>query len=152
MVGDGIEVVAWMRWLSPFGLLALSRPFEANRVMPLIVMALVTGAVLAATAFVAVRRDIRGGWFAPSTERNPRLFLLQSVGAYAGRRLLRALVSWSVGVGSYFLLIGMLARSMTKFLTQNPLFADVAAQAGFSALGSVTGYVATLLSLLAIPI
>jgi polyether ionophore transport system permease protein len=31
MVGDGVPVLAWLRWLSPFGLLELSRPCAGNR-------------------------------------------------------------------------------------------------------------------------
>ena len=45
-----------------------------------------------------------------------------------------------------------IAESMTGFLTDNPPFADLAAQAGFAELGSVEGYAATLFALLAIPV
>jgi ABC-2 type transport system permease protein len=50
------------------------------------------------------------------------------------------------------MLIGALAVSMTDFLTDNPRFADLAAQAGFAGLGTVAGYVASLFALLAIPV
>ena len=40
---------------------------------------------------------------------------------------------------------------MTDFLTDNPRFADLAAQAGFAGLGTVEGYAATLFALLAVP-
>ncbi|MGC4815347.1 hypothetical protein ACLQ29_33005 [Micromonospora sp. DT228] len=40
---------------------------------------------------------------------------------------------------------------MTEFLTSNPEFATMAAQAGFPALGTVEGYAATLYALLAVP-
>ena len=35
MVGDGVDALAWLRWLSPFGLLALTRPYDTNRGLPL---------------------------------------------------------------------------------------------------------------------
>jgi ABC-2 type transport system permease protein len=27
MIGDGVDAVSWIRWTSPFGLLALVRPY-----------------------------------------------------------------------------------------------------------------------------
>jgi ABC-2 type transport system permease protein len=53
---------------------------------------------------------------------------------------------------TYFVVIGLLATSMTSFLRDNPAFARMAAQAGFAQLGSVEGYVSALYALLAIPI
>ncbi|MDI5940939.1 hypothetical protein QLR68_22925, partial [Micromonospora sp. DH15] len=90
-------------------------------------------------------------WCAPAG-RAPRRWLLSSVEAFAVRRAVRPLAGWSTGIGAYFLLIGLLADSLTGFLTDNPRFADLAAQAGFPGLDTVEGYVATLFALLAIPI
>ena len=67
------------------------------------------------------------------------------------RRTLRPLAGWAAGVAAYFLLIGLVARSMTDFLAANPQFAAMAAQAGF-ALGTIEGYAATLFALPAIPV
>ncbi|MBQ0988708.1 hypothetical protein KBX08_01195 [Micromonospora sp. H61] len=127
MVGDGVPALAWLRWLSPFGLLALTRPFDTNRGLPVSVLA-----------------------FAAS--RPARTALLGSVVAFAVRRTMRPLAAWSAGIGAYFLLLGLIARSMTEFLTGNPEFATMAAQAGFPALGTVEGYAATLYALLAVPV
>ncbi|MFY1594787.1 hypothetical protein [Micromonospora sp. WMMD737] len=151
MIGDGVDALGWLRWLSPFGLTALSRPYHDNRILPLVVLALAASAVLAIIPAAAASRDVRGGWLAPRTSRAPRLRLLGSIPAFALRRLLRPLAGWTAGVGAYFLLIGLLAVSMTDFLADNPRFADLAAQAGFAGLGSVEGYVAAMYALLAIP-
>ncbi|MEE6310725.1 hypothetical protein V1634_28170 [Plantactinospora veratri] len=152
MVGDGVDALGWLRWMSPFGLVALSRPYEANRVLPLVVLAVATATVTAAVTAVAARRDVGGGWLASSPSRPSRLWLLGSAPGFATRRLLRPLGGWATGIGAYFLLIGLLAVSMTSFLADNPRFTDLAAQAGFGALGSVEGYVAALFALLAIPV
>ncbi|MEW2385528.1 hypothetical protein AB0873_26040 [Micromonospora sp. NPDC047707] len=152
MVGDGVDALAWLRWLSPFGLLALTRPYLDDRALPLVVLGAATVAVAAAAVLVAGRRDVDGGLLTGATGRAPRLRLLRSVPAFALRRSLRPLAGWAAGVGAYFLLIGVVATSMTRFLTDNPRFADLAAQAGFSGLGSVRGYVATLFALLAVPV
>lgn len=151
MVGDGIAALGWLLWLSPFGLIGLTRPYGESSAVPLFVLAVAAGVLFAGAGFVAARRDILGGWLAGAAGRAPRLWLLGSVPGFAVRRTLRPLAGWCAGVGAYYLLIGLVTVSMTGFLTDNPLFADLAARAGFAALGSVTGAVATLFSLLAIP-
>ncbi|MFJ6784716.1 ABC transporter permease [Streptomyces yangpuensis] len=151
MVGDGVAALGWLRWLSPFGLTALSRPYDGNRLSPLLILFAACLVLATAATPVAGRRDIRGGYLHDSSGRAPRMRLLGSVQAFAVRRLLRPLAAWSAGVGAYYLLIGVLAVSMTDFLADNPRFADLAAQAGFTGLGTAKGYAATLFALLAVP-
>ncbi|MCY0949080.1 ABC transporter permease [Streptomyces sp. H27-S2] len=151
MVGDGVAALGWLRWLSPFGLTALARPYDGNRLWPLVILVVVCLALSAGAAAAAGRRDIRGGYLRYPSGRGPRMRLLGSVQAFAVRRLVRPLAAWSAGVGAYYLLIGVLAVSMTDFLADNPRFADLAAQAGFAGLGTVQGYAATLFALLAVP-
>jgi len=38
MVGDGVDTLGWIRWLSPFGLVALVEPFGASPLFPLVVL------------------------------------------------------------------------------------------------------------------
>lgn len=147
MVGDGIDSLDWLRWLSPFGLTTLVRPFDADRVLPLVVLASAAAAVALAAVAVAARRDLRGGWVAPAAGRRSHLALLGSVPAFALRRLLGPLAGWFVGIGAYYLLIGALTVSVTAFLTANARFAALAADAGFTGLGRVEGFAATLFAL-----
>lgn len=152
MVGDGVPAVAWLRWLSPFGLMALTRPFDTDRGLPVSVLAVAAVMLLAVTGRLAARRDVGGAIVAAAGGRPARLALLGSVSAFAVRRTLRPLAGWSAGIGAYFLLIGLIARSMTDFLSANPQFATMAAAAGFGELGTVQGYAATLCALLAVPV
>ncbi len=152
MVGDGSAALSWLRWFTPFGLVELTRPYEADRWLPLLVLAVSAAAALVAAPAAARRRDLHSAWLAPRTGRAARTGLLGSVTGFAVRRMLRPLSGWSVGIGAYFLLIGLVVVSMTGFLAANPQFADLAAQAGFAQLQTTEGYVATLFALLAIPI
>ncbi|RLK25709.1 ABC-2 type transport system permease protein [Micromonospora sp. M71_S20] len=152
MVGDGVASLGWLRWLPPYGPLALTRPYRDDRVSPLIVLAFATVVLSAAALTLARRRDVRDGLLSPAAGRPPRLRLLGSVEAFAVRRMLRPLAGWSAGVGAYFLLIGVLTVSLTDFLGDNPRFADLAARAGFAGLDSARGYAATLFALLAVPV
>jgi ABC-2 type transport system permease protein len=151
-VGDGVAALAWLRWLSPFGLLELSRPYAGDRWLPLVLLAGGAALLFAAAMAAARSRDVRDGLVAPAAGRAPRLRLLGSVEGFAVRRMLRPLAGWSAGVGAYFLLIGLIAVTMTEFLTENPAFADAAAQAGFAGLASLEGYAATLFAVLAMPV
>jgi ABC-2 type transport system permease protein len=151
MVGDGVSVLSWVRWLSPFGLIELTRPYDANRWLPVTVLIGAAAALFHLMVRLAARRDLGGAILATSTGRTARRALLSSVTAFAVRRTLRPLAGWSVAVAAYFGLIGLIARSMTEFLTSNPQFAALAAQAGLPELGTVEGYAATLFALLAVP-
>ncbi|GAA2557556.1 polyketide antibiotic transporter [Pseudonocardia hydrocarbonoxydans] len=150
MVADGVTALEWLRWVSPFGVVALTRPFEADRVAPLLVLGGAAAVLLGATVVLAGRRDLRDAPLGHGRPRAPRTRLLGSVPAFALRRLGRPLVGWTVGVGAFFLLIGLIAESMTDFLAENPVFAELATRAGFAELGSVAGYAATLFALLAV--
>jgi ABC-2 type transport system permease protein len=152
MVGDGVSALAWLGWLSPFGLLELSRPYAGNRWGPLVLLAAAAAVIMGVALVIAGRRDVGGGLVAPAPGRDAQLRLLGSVEGFAVRRVLRPLLGWSVGVGAYFLLIGLIATTMIGFLADNPVFAQAAGQAGFVDLRSVRGYAATLFALLAVPV
>lgn len=152
MVGDGIAALEWLRWFTPFGMAALARPYDGDHMGPLAVLGAVCVLPAVAALAAAGRRDVRGGLLPSPSGRAPRTVLLGSPQAFAVRRLLRPLAAWSVGIGTYFLLIGVLAVSMTAFLADNPRFAELAEQSGFGGLVTVEGYVAALFALLAVPV
>jgi ABC-2 type transport system permease protein len=152
MVADGLESWSWVSWLTPFGLLSLSKPYAGDRWLPLAVL-LGEAVLLAVLAWIAAgRRDVGAGLIAVRGERPPRIRLLRSIAGFITRRTLPALGGWSLALCAYFLLIGLLAVSLTDFLDANPRFTDLAAQAGFESLATVQGYIASLIMLLAIPL
>jgi polyether ionophore transport system permease protein len=152
MVADGADAVAWLHWVSPFGLLALVEPYAANRGGPLLILAGAAAGLVALVAVAARGRDLGAGRVPVRGSRRPRLGLLRSLPRFAARRSLRSLGGWALGLAAYFLLIGLLAASLVAFLADNPRYAQLAAQAGFAELGTVEGYAASLFALLAIPI
>ena len=58
MVADGVERLAWLSWLTPFGLLAEAEPYAANRLGPLAVMAVMVSAVAGLALLAAAHRDL----------------------------------------------------------------------------------------------
>ena len=152
MVADGVERLAWLAWLTPFGLLAEAEPYAANRLAPLAVLAAMVLAVGGLAVLAAAHRDADSGLITGSSIRPGRFRLLRSVPGFAVRRALPSALGWAAGLCSYFLIIGLLARSLTEFLRTNRRFADLAAQAGFPGLATVQGYVASMFLLLSIPL
>jgi ABC-2 type transport system permease protein len=151
MVADGVEALSWLRWSSPFGLLAETRPYAGDDPAPLLPLAAVAVALGATAVFAARVRDAGEGLVPMRTARRPRTGLLGSVGGFALRRALAPLVGWVFGVAAFWLLVGLLAESVTRFLGENSRFAELAAAAGFGGLGTVAGYAATIFALLTIP-
>jgi ABC-2 type transport system permease protein len=151
MVGDGVATLSWLRWLSPFGLAALARPYDADQVLPLAVLAVASIALVTVGSAAARYRDVRGGILGGAHSRRSRRALLGSAAGFAVRSTLRPLAAWALGVAAFFLLIGLIAESMTGFLRDNTQFAALARQAGFE-LDAVRGYAATLFTLLAVPL
>ena len=152
MLGDGLTALGWLRWLSPFGLLARSEPYAQNRLLPLLILLAATVALACAAVAAAGQRDVRGGLVAVTGSRRPQTVLLGSVEAFAVRRMLRPLTGWALGIGAYFLLIGFTTMSVTDFLTDNPALAGEATRAGFTGLDAVVGFTATFFALLALPV
>lgn len=152
MIADGVEALAWGRWATPFGLLALSRPYAEEDPLPLVVLGVLAVVPIAVAPVLAARRDLRGAWISTPTHRRPRPWLLGSPWSFAARRALRPLAGWATGITAYFLLIGLLAASVPAFLRDNPRFAELAGAAGFSGLVRVEGYAAALFALLAVPL
>ncbi|GAB7045101.1 hypothetical protein [Catenuloplanes indicus] len=151
MIGDGLAALGWLHWLSPFGLLALSSPYGRDDPLPLLLLTAATVGIAATALAAAGRRDIGGGLTAPAGGRAPRRWLLGGPVAFAVRRAIGPVLAWAAGIGAYFLLIGLTARSVTEFLTGNTVFADAAAQAGFAGMHTVEGFTASIFALLALP-
>ncbi|MEX5716885.1 hypothetical protein [Geodermatophilus maliterrae] len=152
MVGDGVPALSWLQWLSPFGLVARVAPYAGDRVAPLLVLAAQVAVPSVAAVALAGSRDAgTGRWRGRDRPRAPSR-LLRSLPGLAVHRTRRPTATWSAGVAAYFLLIGLLATAMVDFLRDNPVFAQMAAAAGFARLASVQGYAASLFSLLAVPV
>ena len=143
MVGDGVPALAWLQWGTPFGLIGRgSRRSRRTVSLPLLVLAgLVAVAGVLAVA-LAAGRDVGSGRVRGGERRHAPSRLLRSLPGLAVHRTRRATLTWGLGLSAYFLLIGLLATAMLDFLRENPVFAQLAAQAGLAAAGLGRGYVA----------
>jgi ABC-2 type transport system permease protein len=152
MVADGVDALAWLTWCTPFGLLAHVQPFADQRPAPLAVLAAMAVAAGVAAVLVARRRDLEAGPWAVSGTARPQPRWMRSPGRFALHRVRGGLLGWAAGLAAYFGLVGALTESMTRFLADNPRYAELAAEAGISGLDDSRGYAAALFGLLALPI
>lgn len=152
MLGDGVPYLAGLRWASPFGLIAATRPFAGDHLLPLAVLAAMAAAAAGAATALARRRDVGDGILAVPTVRASRPWLLGSVGGFAVRGALGVTAGWAVAVGAALLLMGAIADSLTKFLTANPRLTDLAARGGVTGLDRTEGYAGAIFGLLAVAV
>src|SRR4051794_5069610 len=172
MVADGVSALAFLQWISPFGLLGRAQPVAADRWLPVLGLLVMVAALPVPAARCLPVRVLGGGAGAPAalagglpgggdvggarlrgrdSARAPSR-LVGSLGGLAVHRVRRPMLTWGTGLAAYFLLIGLLARTMIEFLADNPVFAKLARQAGLVQLGSVQGYVSAIFPLLAVPL
>jgi ABC-2 type transport system permease protein len=152
MVGDGVPALGFLQWITPFGLLGRAQPFGADRWVPVLVLLVIVGGLAVLAVGLSAGRDVGSARLRGRDRSRAPSRLVGSLGGLAVHRVRRPMLTWGVGLAAYFLLIGLLARTMIEFLADNPLFAKLAGQAGFVQLGSVEGYVSAIFSLLAVPL
>ncbi|GAA2616082.1 hypothetical protein [Paractinoplanes durhamensis] len=151
MVADGFAGLAWLRWLTPLGLVELSEPFGPGRWLPLLTLAVANATPVGLAGRAGRWRDVRGARLGGPGRRRPSYALLGSPAAFALRRARLPIVAWSLGMGAFYLLIGLVAGSVTDLLRDNPRLAELAEQGGATGLGTPAGYAATLFVLLTMP-
>lgn len=148
MVADSSPHLAWLAWLTPFGLTVHSAPYADNRIGPLIVLSAFPIALATAAFFAAQHRDLGEGVVTLSDSRPPRTRQLQSVSGFALRRTARITLGWAAGVTASFMLAGALLTTVLEYFRTNARIAEMAAAAGLSGPVSANTFVAPLFALL----
>jgi polyether ionophore transport system permease protein len=151
MIADGSHHLAWLAWVTPFGLTARSAPYAENRIVPLIVLGAFPIVLAGAALFAARHRDVGDGVVAVPDSRPPRTRMLQSIGRFALRRTWWTTLAWAMGIAAYFFLAGVLLASILELIHTNPRLAELAGAAGRDGRELVNVAAAALFSLLAVP-
>jgi ABC-2 type transport system permease protein len=60
MIADGAASAAWLRWVTPFGLVAQVQPYAADRVAPVVVLAAAGGGLSVLATMAALGRTWAG--------------------------------------------------------------------------------------------
>lgn len=148
IAADSSPQLAWLAWVTPFGLTARSAPYADNLVAPLIVLSAFPIALAAAAVVAAHHRDVGDGVVTLSDSRPPRTAQLQSVVGFALRRTAGITLGWATGVAASFMLAGALLTTVLEYFRTNARIAEMAAAAGLNGPVSVNTFVAPLFVLL----
>jgi ABC-2 type transport system permease protein len=150
MVADGSHQLAWLAWVTPFGLTARAAPYADNRIVPLVVLGTFPIVLAGAALLAARRRDLGDGIVAVPDSRSPRTRLLRSIGGFALRRTGQTTLWWATGIAAYFLLVGATLAWLLELFQRNPRFAELAAAAGLGGHNLVNVIAAALFSMLGV--
>lgn len=150
MISDGSHQLAWLAWVTPFGLAARSAPYAENRIVPMVVLIAFPIVLAGAALFAASHRDLGDGVVTVPVARPPRTRLLQSISGFAFRRTVRITLGWATGIAAYFFLVGVLLPSILELFQTNPRIAELAAPAGMGGHQLVNVGAAVLFGVLAV--
>ncbi|HUK76010.1 MAG TPA: polyketide antibiotic transporter, partial [Thermoleophilia bacterium] len=131
--GVGLE---WLRWLSPLGWVEELRPLTGSRLVALVPMAVLTGALAAATVALAARRDLGAATLPDRTSARPRTRLLGSPQGLAVRLVRPTVTGWAVAVAALALLFGVVAQSAEQAITSSPSIAHTFTRLGAPGAGA----------------
>lgn len=150
MISDGSHQLAWLAWVTPFGLAARSAPYAENRIVPLVVLSAFPIVLAGAALFAASHRDLGDGVVTVPVSRRARTRSLQSISGFAFRRTVRITLGWATGIAAYFFLVGVLLPSILELFQTNPRIAKLAAPAGMGGHELVNVGAAVLFGVLAV--
>ena len=114
IVADLAHGAGALRWATPLGWVEQTHPVSGVRLLPLLLLACSTAAVVAVVVALAGRRDVGTGLLGAGRARPSRMTLLSSPTAGALRLGRGTLVAWFLGCGLPAALIGVFAKSTAE--------------------------------------
>jgi ABC-2 type transport system permease protein len=129
VVADSRPSLNGLRWATPLGWLELSRPLTDPDPWPL-VLSYGLAVLLAGLALALVqRRDVGAGLLVSKDTARPRVGMLRGPTGLAARMVRGSAIGWALGLGSFGLLVGLVARTAAEAM------ADAADQDALGGLG-----------------
>ncbi|WP_372593617.1 ABC transporter permease subunit [Actinotalea sp.] len=114
VVADSTPDLRWLRWATPLGWLELAAPLTAPSPWP-VALTWATGLLLGLAALVlSRRRDLGAGLVRGRDDGRARTALLASPWGLALRLSRGAALAWSLGMGTFGLLVGLVARTAAE--------------------------------------
>jgi polyether ionophore transport system permease protein len=138
VVADTATSLGSLRWATPLGWAEELRAFADPRPALLVLPALGSGLLAAVAGALAGRRDLGAALVRGRDAAPPHLRLLRSPVGLALRESRGALVAWTLGIGLFALVVGLLS---TSFTTENlsPRLRDELRKLGGASLTSPEG-------------
>lgn len=135
-------------WFSPIGWSAQIRPFAGERWWVLVLPLVTAAAAIAMSFALASRRDLGGGLVADRLGAATAGSSLSGAFGLAWRQQRGPLIAWTIGLGSFGLVLGSAADGVGGQLGDSQAIADALARFGGTSL--VQSFIATVISILGI--
>jgi len=114
VIADTSSGAGWMRWATPLGWAEELRPFTGERPLVLLLPLAASALLLAAGAWMTVRRDVGTGVLPARERMRPRMRLLSSPLAQALRSERGSLAVWLISTGAFAFILGMVSTSISS--------------------------------------
>ena len=141
VIADTTSDFGWLRWATPLGWAEQLRPFAGERPLVLLLPLAASALLLLLAARIAASRDIGTGILPARDRAEPRLRLLSSPTAQALRSERPSLIVWTVGVGAFALILGMISTSISSAGISKAVQREIA-KLGSGSIFTPSGYVA----------
>lgn len=123
-VGDGSTHLRWLGWASPLGWIERIEPFTGADLIPLVLVATTTVALVTGAVVLREHRDTGGGLIDERSgggEARP----VRSVLALTWQLSRGALIAWTVGVAVGMFVLGYLTNDVVVFTQDNAAIDDM---------------------------
>jgi ABC-2 type transport system permease protein len=141
VIADTAAGAGWLRWLTPLGWAEELRPFAGPQPAVLLLPAVATVLLVAASGRIARRRDVGAGLLSLPDTARPRLRLLGSPALQTLRSELVSLGIWAAGIAVFALILGMVSASISSAGISASLRKEIA-KVGAGSVTTPSGYLA----------
>jgi ABC-2 type transport system permease protein len=115
VAADGTTTLGWLRWVTPFGWVENVHAFDGPDPVALLALAVATIVCAGTAALLVGRRDFGSGIIAVQMRSHPDAPWFRGLGRFTFKEERLAAISWSIGVGAFALIFGLLAKDVAAF-------------------------------------
>ena len=126
VAADGSSSLGWLRWASPLGWVENLRPFAGTDLRPLALLLLATAAATVLAFLALERRDFDDGLVRLRAHAHPESWMLHGIGGFTARLERGVTTGWTVGIGAFAFVFGLLSEDTARFAAHTELRRDPA--------------------------
>ena len=119
MVADTSGQLSWLRWGTPLGWAEELRPFAGAQPLVVVLPAVATALLIAASWRIARQRDIGAGLLRARDSAPPRRWGLSSPTTQALRAQRGSMLAWLAGASAIAVILGALSAGVAKGISAN---------------------------------
>ena len=141
-----------MRWATPLGWVENLQPFAGARIVVAVPIVLTTIASFIAAFWALDRRDFGSGLITTADRGHPDSRLLRSITGFAIKSERTPVIAWSIGVGGFAFVFGLLADGVAKFMRSQTQLQDLLHSYGLRSFDRPEDFLGLMFTFFALPI